>query len=209
MRVRDIMSSPVVTVTVVTTVKHAADVLASNGFTALPVVDDDGGLIGIVTEVDLVRDRFLRDPRYRHAYEADVAGPDGAPHAPAATVGAVMTTPVIGMGVGTDVVDVVTAMLDDRARSIPIVDGSRVVGIVTRRDLVRMLARDDQAIAADVRHRLAMYGVPDRWTVAVCDGVVAIGDEFDNPTDRHVAAVLAEAVSGVTRVRVTSHAATD
>ncbi len=119
---------------------------------------------------------------------------DGAPHAPAATVGAVMTTPVIGMGVGTDVVDVVTAMLDDRVRSIPIVDGSRVVGIVTRRDLVRMLARDDQAIAADVRHRLAMYGVPDRWTVAVHDGAVAIGDEFDNPTDRHVSA---------------SHAATD
>lgn len=42
MRVRDIMSSPVVTVTVVTTVKHAAALLASNGFTALPVLDDDG-----------------------------------------------------------------------------------------------------------------------------------------------------------------------
>jgi CBS domain-containing protein len=206
MRVRDIMSSPVVTVTVVTTVKHAAGLLASNGFTALPVLDDDGGLIGIVTEADLVRDRFLRDPRYRHADEADISGVDGGPQVPAATVGAVMTTPVIGMGVGTDVVDVVTAMLDDRVRSIPIVDGSRVVGIVTRRDLVRMLARDDQAIAADVRHRLAMYGGPDRWTVAVCDGAVAIGDEFDNPTDRHVAGVLAEAVSGVTAVHVASQA---
>jgi hypothetical protein len=86
-------------------------------------------------------------------------------------------------------------MLDDRVRSIPIVDGSRVVGIVTRRDLMRMLARDDHAIAADVRHQLAMYGGPDRWTVEVHDGAVAIGDEFDSPTDRHVAAVLAR--SGV------------
>ncbi len=209
MRVRDIMSSPVITVTLVTTVKHAASLLAANGFTALPVLDDDGDLIGIVTEADLVRDRFLRDPRYRSAYEADVAGTDGAPHLPAATVGSVMTTPVIGMGASTDVVDAVTAMLDDRVRSIPIVDGSRVVGIVTRRDLMRMLARGDHAIAADVRHQLAMYGGPDRWTVEVHDGAVAIGDEFDNPTDRHVAAVLAEAVSGVTAVRVAGHAATD
>lgn len=135
-------------------------------------------------------------------------GTDGAPDLPAATVGAVMTTPVIGMGAGTDVGDVVTAMLDDRVRSIPIVDGSRVVGIVTRRDLIRMLARGDHAIADDVRHQLAMYGVPDRWTVEVHDGAVAISDEFDSPTDRHVAAVLAGAVSGVTAVRVAGHAAT-
>jgi CBS domain-containing protein len=91
----------------------------------------------------------------------------------------------------------------------PIVDGSRVVGIVTRRDLVRTLARDDQSIAADVQHRLAMYGGSSRWTVDVHDGGVAIGDEFDDATDRHVAAVLAEAVPGVTAVHVASQAAKD
>ncbi|HXT45806.1 MAG TPA: CBS domain-containing protein [Pseudonocardiaceae bacterium] len=52
--------------------KYAASLLATNGLTALPVLDEDG-LIGIVTESGLVRDRFLRDPRYRSAYEADVA----------------------------------------------------------------------------------------------------------------------------------------
>jgi osmotically-inducible protein OsmY len=85
----------------------------------------------------------------------------------------------------------------------PIVDGSRVVGIVTRRDLVRVLAREDQAIATDIRHRLANYSGLNRWTVDVHDGVVNIGGEYHDPTDRHVAVVLAEAVPGVTAVHTT------
>jgi CBS domain-containing protein len=204
MRALDIMSSPVVTVVPDAAVKHAADLLASNGFTALPVVDDDEGLIGIITEADVVRDRFPRDPRYRITDAYNLARDDPA-RVPPSTVGAVMTTPAIGMSSGTDVVDLVAAMLNDRIRSIPIVDGSRVVGIVTRRDLVRALARDDRMIAQDVRHQLTMYGGAERWTVDVADGVVTIGDEFDSAVDRHAAAVLAEAVPGVTSACVTSH----
>jgi CBS-domain-containing membrane protein len=206
MRACDIMSGPVVTVSPGTAVKDAAKLLAAHGFTALPVVDADGGLIGIITEADVVRGRFPHDPRYRitDAYDRVV---DDQPRVPPATVGEVMTTPAIGMGAGTDVVDLVSAMLSDRIRCIPIVDGSRVVGIVTRQDLVRALARDDQTIARDVRHQLSMYGGAQRWTVEVADGVATICDEFDSTTDAHVAAVLAEAVPGVTAVRMTTHSA--
>jgi CBS domain-containing protein len=189
MRARDVMTGPVVTATPDDTVKYAANLLASHGFTALPVVDHDERLIGIVTEADLVRDRFLRDPRYRR--------PDDSVIEPGTKVADVMTTPVTGMAQNTDVVDLITAMLDDRIRSMPIVDGSRVVGIVTRRDLVRVIGRDDGLIASDVRHRLSNYAGPDRWTVQVHDGVVVLGDEYDDPTERHVAIVLAEAVPGV------------
>ncbi|MBO0839622.1 MAG: CBS domain-containing protein [Sciscionella sp.] len=202
MRARDIMTSPVVTVTTATAVKAAARQLAERGFTALPVIDPDDGdrLVGIVTEADLVRDRFPRDPRYRHPDEfADDRRPT-----PAKTVGEVMSTPVTAMAGGADVVDLVTAMLSSRVRSMPIVDGSTVIGIVTRRDLLIALARDDQAIATDVRHRLQMYGGLNRWTVSVTDGAVSISDTFDDATDRHVATVLAEAVPGVTAVDVTS-----
>ena len=66
MQARDIMSSPVATVRSETTVKDAAILLASNGFTALPVLDSNGGLVGIITEADVVRDRFPRDPRYHN-----------------------------------------------------------------------------------------------------------------------------------------------
>jgi CBS domain-containing protein len=120
-----------------------------------------------------------------------------------------MTTPAIGMAAGADVVDVVTVMLADRVRSLPIVDGSSVVGVVTRRDLMRAFGRDDEAITDDVRHRLSMYGGPDRWTVEVHDGAVSIGDQFDDATDRHVAGVLAAAVPGATAVDVTSQSADD
>jgi CBS domain-containing protein len=208
MQARDIMSSPVVTVTPGTTVKDAAEVLASRGFTALPVVGADGGLAGVVTEADVVRDRFPHDPRYG-AGEHTLPLADGSRRAPGTTVGEVMTAPAISAGVDTDVVDLVTAMLKDPVRSMPIVDGPRLVGVVTRRDLVRVLARDDKAISDDVRHQLEMYGAPYRWTVAVRDGAVAITDEFDNATDRHVAAVLAEAVQGVTAVTVASEPSTD
>ncbi|WP_291412894.1 CBS domain-containing protein [Actinophytocola sp.] len=57
MRARDIMSSPVITVRPDTTIKAAAGLLATHGFTALPVVADDDRLIGIVTEADLVTTR--------------------------------------------------------------------------------------------------------------------------------------------------------
>ncbi|WP_328649630.1 CBS domain-containing protein [Amycolatopsis sp. NBC_00348] len=197
MQARDIMSSPVVTVTPEMTVKYAANLLSAHGFTALPVLGGDGGLVGVVTEADLVRDRFPRDARYR-------AGPDERPAAPpSGTVGGVMTTPAVGMDAGTDVVDLVRVLLEDRIRSMPIVDGAHVVGVVTRRDLVRALARDDTVISADVRHQLSIYGGPRRWTVEVHDGAVEVVDAFDDETDRHVATVLAQAVPGVTAVRVT------
>lgn len=86
----------------------------------------------------------------------------------------------------------------------PIVDGAAVVGIVTRRDLVAILSRADDAIANDVRHALAHYAGTGRWTVDVRDGVVSLGDEYDDEAERHVATVLAEGVPGVTSAHVTS-----
>lgn len=194
MRARDIMTSPVVTVRPETTIKQAAGLLASHGFTALPVVDDDERLIGVVTEADLVRDRIPPDPR-AHI----VPGFRPATSLVTTTVGEVMTSPAVAMGPGADVADIAAALLEARQRSMPIVDGARVIGIVTRRDIVRTVARDDATVAADVRHRLETYGGEGRWHVDVRDGVVTIEDRLDDQADRHVATVLAEAVPGVVR----------
>lgn len=192
MRARDVMTTPVVTVTPDTAVKDAANLVASHGFTALPVLDDDR-LVGIVTEADLIRDRFPHDARYRHDNDR--------PTVPGITVADVMTTPVSAMAATTDVADLITTMLDKRIRAMPIVDGAGLVGIVTRRDLVRVIGRADDQIATDVRHRLANYAGPGRWHIDVHDGIVALGDEYDDPAERHVAVVLAEAVPGVVAVR--------
>lgn len=193
MRARDIMTTPVITVRPETAIKEAAALLAEHGFTALPVLDEGDRLVGIVTEADVVRDRVPRDPRTL----IHVDHVDAAPVT--TTVREVMTTPVTTMEPGTDVALLGKALLESGFRSVPIVEGSVVVGIVTRRDIVRAIARDDDTVAADVRHRLEIYGGGGRWHVEVRDGVVSITDEFDDETDRHVATVLAEAVPGVTR----------
>ncbi|MGW4489213.1 CBS domain-containing protein [Amycolatopsis sp. NPDC004368] len=191
MRARDLMSAPVVTVYPWSSAKEAAEVLSARGFTALPVVDDDDDrLIGIVTEADLIRGRIPEDARsahLRHDLPAAVETP----------VERVMTTPVTAMAPGTDVADLCQALVEAKIRAMPIVDGSRLVGIVTRGDVVRVLARSDTAISADVRHRLEIYGGVGRWKVEVHDGVVRIVDRFDDATDRHVATLLALAVPGV------------
>lgn len=189
MRARDLMSAPVITVHPWTSAKEAAELLSRHGFTALPVVDDDDRLIGIVTEADLIRDRIPVDTRYEHIHPI--------PLVPETTVGALMTSPVTAMSTGTDVADLCQALVDARIRAMPIVDGAAVVGIVTRGDVVRVLAREDSVIEKDVRHRLEIYGGQNRWQVRVRDGVVHIVDQFEDETDRHVATLLALAVPGV------------
>ncbi|WP_326834988.1 CBS domain-containing protein [Amycolatopsis rhabdoformis] len=189
MRARDLMSAPVVTISPGAPVKEAAEVLSEHGFTALPVVDDDERLVGIVTEADLIS-QVPADARSAHLRPEPSAPVDTA-------VASVMTTPATAMSAGTDVADLCQALVDGRIRAMPIVEGSRLVGIVTRGDVVRVLARGDAAIATDVRHRLEVYGGTGRWKVEVHDGAVRIVDRFDDEIDRHVATLLALAVPGV------------
>jgi CBS domain-containing protein len=197
MRAKDLMSQPVVTVGPQDSAHDAAALLARHGFTAMPVVGPDGDLVGIVTEADLMRGRILADPRTRHTQ----------PTAPPRTVGDIMATDVVVMTEGTDVAEVARVMLDGRLRAVPIVrdmpDGARLVGILTRRDLMRAVGRDDALVAADIRHRLQVYGGTNRWAVTVQDGHVTITDSYDDPTELHIAEVLAFAVPGVASVQVT------
>ncbi|HVK21656.1 MAG TPA: CBS domain-containing protein [Actinokineospora sp.] len=188
MRARDIMTTPAVTVNPTTEVAKAATLLADNGFSALPVVDQDGTLVGIVTEYDLVRGRF--------AEGTPVGG-----HA----VGELMTSPAESMPTGAPVADIAQAVVDRKRRCVPIVDGAnRVVGVVTRRDLVRPLSRSDVDIAIDVRATLTVFGGRSRWTVRVSDGAAVVVDRFDDSSDWEVARALAESVSGVVRSKVHS-----
>lgn len=184
MRARDIMSTPVVTVTPETPVKTAEGMLARHGFTALPVLDEDEQLIGIVTEADFVADRFPPEPQPVGRRVTDV-----------------MTTPARTVDVDTDVAQLARLMLDERVRSVPVLDRGRLIGMVTRRDFLRVLSRPDQVLARDVRRRLESFGGSQRWIVDVHDGEATILDRFDNDRDRQVATVLAEGVPGVIRAR--------
>ncbi|MGW6442682.1 CBS domain-containing protein [Lentzea sp. NPDC055074] len=183
MRAREIMTSPAITVKPEVPVRGAAALLVSHGFTALPVVDDDKRLIGIVTEADLLRNGY-----------GDETG--------SSRVGDVMTTPAVGMDGDAQVPVLARAMVDDHVRCFPIVDGAQVVGVVTRRDLVRALARTDTTVQAEVQRVLDIYGGSRKWTVVLRDGEATIGAENADEETRNVLAALAKSIHGVLRVRV-------
>jgi CBS domain-containing protein len=196
MQARQIMTSPVLTVRPDTTVREAAALLLEHRITAAPVLDAGGDVVGIVSEGDLVVDRFGHDPRSQlRPVEDEPPGPQ--------TVGEVMTTPVIALGPSADAADLAQTMLDSDIRSIPIVEGATVLGIVSRRDLLRTLVRDDDAIRAEVLDRIGDYRPPDAgWDVQVTDGAVVIVGHLD---DGRAAVALARTVPGVSSVRLAGH----
>lgn len=194
MRVREIMSSPAVVVAPELPVKAAAAVLAGHGFTCLPVVAGDGRLVGVVGEEELLADRFPPDPRIPLS-ERELRHPGAA-------VGDVMVRDVLAAHPQEGVADLLTVLRSAEVRSLPVVENGVVVGVVTYRDLVRALARDDALIEADVRRRLDVYEGVGRWPATVRDGEVTLIDHRNDPVERDTAIRLAESVIGVTGCRV-------
>ena len=195
MRVRDVMSSPVVTVPPGMPLKEVARILVTRGISAVPVVDD-GALVGILSEADLVPLELVPDPR---AHLAPL--PEASPPA-FRTASEAMTRDVIALPEEADVADAGRLMLERRIKSIPVLRGRRVVGIVARRDLLEVLARSDEEIARDVEALLAAeLGSPCPYRVTVRDGVVDLTGPPD-PVDRRLATLLARGVPGVLEVRL-------
>jgi CBS domain-containing protein len=102
-----------------------------------------------------------------------------------------------------DVADIADLMLRHNVRSVPIVEDRDVVGIVSRRDVLRAAVRGDDVLAKEVQHRLDEYadGVR-RWTATVDGGVAAISGDFTNDTERTVVTVLTRTVPGISGVKL-------
>jgi CBS domain-containing protein len=128
MKARDVMTRAVLTVSPDMPVPAAAAFLSSHGFTAAPVVDTAGQLVGIVSEADLFHSPVVPD------WWLVQGEPDP-------TIEQLMTPTPTTMRSADDLADVAAAMLNARIRSIPIVDDGELVGIVTRRDVLRAVAR--------------------------------------------------------------------
>jgi len=195
MQAREIMTRPVVTVRPDTTIRDAAALLLEHRITAAPVLDARDELVGIVSESDLVGDRFPHDPRSRmRPVEDEPPGPR--------YVAEVMNRTVIVLSPSADAADLAETMLATDVRSIPVVEGDAVVGIVSRRDLLRTLIRDEADIRAEVLARLATYrAATDDWDVEVEDGTVHLLGTYDD-ADGRAALALARTVPGVFAARL-------
>ena len=183
MRASEIMTSPAVTTSAAASVREAVAVLVEHGFAGLPVVDAEGRVVGTFTEFDALR-----------------GTKDGGK---VATVGELMTAPVEVVLPTTDVTEIGRRMLADRLRCLPVVEAGVLVGVVSRRDLLRPLVRPDDAIAAQVRGLLADYaGHRPKWTIDIQAGVVRIHGEFSDEAERRVLEALTRTVPGVLGVEL-------
>jgi len=133
MRVRELMSSPITAVTADAPLSEAADVMATRGYTTLPVLDRDGTVIGVVTEQDLARAHLA--PPGPGATTPD----DGVLLRGSRTVADVMTTPAPCVSADDDISSAALVMLDADQRCVLAVHNGQAVGIVSWRDLLRAL----------------------------------------------------------------------
>lgn len=198
MRLEALMSAPAVTVSPGTRVKTVAALLVERGFNAVPVVDDGSALLGIVSEADLVGLGAHPEPRAR------LRPPEPRVPPVPRTAGEVMTTTVVTLPADADVALAARAMLRLGIKTIPVVAGRRVVGVITRRDLLRALARDDHEVCADLDHALAAVGIAEDICADVTDGVVTLRVFRAGPADLtcRLAVAVANVVPGVVDVRV-------
>jgi CBS domain-containing protein len=194
-RVRDVMSSPVVCVPPDRRLKDAADLLVTHGISAMPVVDD-GDLAGIVSEADLLPLELAPDPR------AHLGALPEPPQQVRQVVAEVMTRQVVALPEDADTAEAARLMLERHIKSIPIVRGRRVVGIVARRDLLQLLARSDEDISRDLDVLLAKeLGQPSPYRATVHDGIVRLIGLTD-PISRRLAVLLVRGVPGVVAVQL-------
>jgi CBS-domain-containing membrane protein len=191
MLVREVMTATVVTVSPEASVKRATELLDEHSVTALPVVDDQGRLVGVVSEADVLRESLLPDRR-RHEIPAHVAG-----RTVPLLVRDVMSTLPMTIEADADLAEAAELLVDTQVKSLPVVEHDRVVGVVSRRDMIAVLARRDPLIEAEVDDLLRAADV--ECVVDVVDGVVRLDGPDDNRT-REIARVLAATVPGVVGV---------
>ena len=200
MRASGFMTTDVLTLHPGTPLKAAAAALADRNVASAPVVDDDGRLVGIVSELDLLAHDVPPDPLTR----ITPVPPDTS--SLPVVVQDVMTREVITLPPVADAALFLQRMLADRVVCIPVTVDDRVVGVVSRRDLLRLFARPDPEIAADVETAVAAALPGEHWRATVHDGVVELAATGPEPR-AEIARRVAQSVPGVVRVLLDDRAA--
>jgi CBS domain-containing protein len=204
--VKDVMTSDVVTVRPGTTLKDVATILCQCGISGVPVVDEDGGVIGVVSEGDILfKERGPSQRKRMLARLTDAYGIDERLKHEAHTAAEAMTAPARTIAPWRPVSAAAAQMLEERVNRLPVVDDEgRLVGIVTRADLVRAFVRPDAEIERDIRkevlERALLLETPGAVTVTVEGGNVMLGGSVRMRTDAELVPGLAAKVPGVVAV---------
>lgn len=155
MQVREIMSSPAITVGLETKIPEIARLMREHQISSLPVIDEAGKLHGLISELDLIeRNAPLREPRYLAVLSGLIPVSldeyrhykDQVRHALAINAEQLMELDPSTVTPTTPIEAVMTQMMDPAISSLPVVEAEQVVGIVTRTDLVRVIERLEMAL---------------------------------------------------------------
>ncbi|MEE1786710.1 CBS domain-containing protein [Streptomyces sp. SP17BM10] len=204
--VGELMTPAVVHVRPDTGFKEIARLLAEHDITAVPVVDGEDRPLGLVSEADLL---------LNEAAQEDPAGLLLAPDLPprerarsrATTAVGLMSAPAVCARPEWTVVEAARLMQGERVKRLPVVDeAGRLVGIVSRSDLLRVFLRHDAAIREEIRAEVLrrVLGIdPDTLDVRVRDGRVSLTGTLDHAGQAPVVQRLCRSVDGV--VDVTCH----
>ncbi|ETK32845.1 CBS domain-containing protein [Microbispora sp. ATCC PTA-5024] len=193
MLVYEIMSSPAITLRHTDTVRQAIRVLHDHDISAAPVLGDHDEIVGMAADIDLLCGAFEADPRVAAAAARDEPLPRH--------VSDVMSRQVAVVSETTDVVTLIELMTAKRIKSVPVLCDGRLVGMVSRRDLMAMLAgTDDDLRAAVVAALRERYPYGPEWEVTVREGVVELHGHATDSLDE-AADEITRSVPGVSRVR--------
>jgi CBS domain-containing protein len=206
MRVKEIMNEQVVSVTPETPLRQVAEMLLEHRFSGLPVCDESGTVIGVVSEADVVRrERGVVEGRHRLlGWLLDGRTAADNERALARTAGEAMTSPAITIEHYAPVGEAARLMMEHGINRLPVVSVTgALIGIVTRADLVRAFARPDKEIAREIRDDVigkSMWLASTSVVAVVSEGDVVLTGEVDRKSEAEVLAHLTERVPGVLSV---------
>ncbi|RWK89791.1 MAG: CBS domain-containing protein [Mesorhizobium sp.] len=202
MRAKDVMTARVVTVSPDHSVRHAARIMLDHRISGMPVVDDGGRVVGIVSEGDFLRRSELG------ATALSSGEVRGYVKGHSWKVADLMTSDVVVADEETPIERIAVLMQEHGIKRIPVLRGPRLVGVVSRADLLRVVlaARSDDSTAAGddairrsiltrLREDAGVNG--DALTLTVSDGLVHFSGAVRSQSERDAVRVVAEGVRGV------------
>jgi CBS domain-containing protein len=215
MRAHQIMTRSVYSVSPEATIAEAANIMLQRHISGLPVVDAAGKLVGILSEGDLIRRSEIGTQRKRSRWLKFLLGAGAAAtdfvHEHGRRISEVMTRDPLTITENTPLEEIVTSMETNGVKRLPVMREDRLVGIVSRANLlqaVASLAREIPDPTADddhIRKRIIEALEKNDWcpfglSVVVRDGIVHLGGVITEERSRQAAIVGAENVTGVKKV---------
>ena len=217
MKAKDVMTRPVVSVDPDATVLQAARQMLQHHISGLPVVDADGELVGVLSEGDFLRRQETQTERKRSRWLEFLMGPGRIAgdyvHSHGSKVSEVMSTDIKSVGEDASLEDIVQLMERHRIKRVPVLRGGKLVGIVTRSNLMHAMvglahtAAPSKTDDGAIRERLLAEVQKQTWApaaninVVVHDGVVDLWGMIFDERQREALKVAAENVPGTKSVK--------